>query len=116
MQYFNILVLRYINVVIFTGVLNRHIQIKMIQDFTNQFELLVPYAEQIFRCDVIFNLDYPCLAPDFIFHDNGFLSDPNSNDIMDHIPSLANWDVRNPNALWKVIEEVIEYYKEYQVR
>ncbi|KAK2575710.1 hypothetical protein KPH14_012099 [Odynerus spinipes] len=80
------------------------------------FKLSIPYAGENLLWNVLFDSEYPELGPDFIFGDETFLMDPDIESLSTHVPSLANWDYKNDNALLKVIIELLSYYKEHQVQ
>lgn len=81
----------------------------------DRFFLTIPYAGKKLTWNVFFNSLCPELGPDFIFDDDTFLADPDLDDIVKYVPSLANWDFTNHESLLTVIVELLLYYKEHQV-
>lgn len=82
--------------------------------YSDHFSVEIPYAGKFLKWDVLFNDEDYNFAPDFVFSDQ-FLADPDIDVIETHIPSLANWDVNDPNSLQKVLQEILLLYKKYQV-
>lgn len=81
----------------------------------DQFTLILPYAGNYLRWEVLFDVTRPRFAPDFRFDDENFLSNVNADFLERHVASLAQWDISNPKALSNVISELMQLYREYQV-
>ncbi|KAI4459088.1 brisc and brca1-a complex member 2 [Holotrichia oblita] len=84
-------------------------------DMGNTFTLNIPYAGRHLQWEVIFNDEDPTFAPDFDILNDTFLTDPTIDTISKHLPSLANWDVKNSKCLVNVIREMIVLYKKEQL-
>lgn len=80
------------------------------------FKLLIPYARENLVWNVLFDSQCPELGPDFIFNDQTFLMDPDIDTLSTWIPSLINWNPTDPDALLNVLDELLIYYKEHQVK
>jgi len=78
-------------------------------DCCDRFKLSVPYAGLTVQWEVIFNADYPEMAPDFIFgfEDTEFMPD------LVNLPSLVDWDHEDSSALLNVLLELYAEYKKY---
>ncbi|CAG9817956.1 unnamed protein product [Phaedon cochleariae] len=79
------------------------------------FILKVPYAGKKMKWEVIFDPEDFFFTPDFLFNDDEFLENPQYDYLMDNVPSLNNWDLKNPQALAKVLNEFLGLYKKLQV-
>lgn len=84
--------------------------------FANRFTLSIPFAGNFLDWDVIFSNDNLNFAPDFDFGDDRFIGNFNSETIIEHVPSLANWNPDDPKFLLKVLKQLIELYKKYQIK
>ncbi|XP_008545987.2 BRISC and BRCA1-A complex member 2 isoform X2 [Microplitis demolitor] len=84
-------------------------------DEADRFSLLIPYADQMLNWKILFDQSNPELGPDFEFDDKTFLTDPDLEELENNVPSLVNWDPRDPDCLIKVIVEFIVYYRKHQV-
>ncbi|XP_014604907.1 PREDICTED: BRCA1-A complex subunit BRE-like isoform X1 [Polistes canadensis] len=82
----------------------------------DSFKLSIPYASHNLVWNVLFDSQYPELGPDFIFSDETFLTDPDIDTLSISIPSLAQWDCKNSNALLQVIIELLSFYKKHQIQ
>lgn len=80
----------------------------------NNFILKIPFAGKHLEWEVIFDEEDYEFAPDFNFHDNGFLADPTVDEIIDNIPSLKTWNLKNSKSLVSVVQEFLTYYKKFQ--
>lgn len=84
-------------------------------NFANYFELEIPFAGTVLKWDVLLNEENYEFAPDFDFKSDMFLTDPDVDTIIEHIPSLLKWNINNPKAFRNVIEEFLQLYKKMQV-
>ncbi|XP_057335370.1 BRISC and BRCA1-A complex member 2-like isoform X1 [Microplitis mediator] len=117
---FKPLIQRVINFKAFAGVKHKKI---VLNDFSSsknndeadRFSLLIPYADQMLNWKILFDQSNPELGPDFEFDDKTFLTDPDLEELENNVPSLVNWDPRDPDSLIKVIMEFIVYYRKHQV-
>ncbi|XP_063227327.1 BRISC and BRCA1-A complex member 2-like [Bacillus rossius redtenbacheri] len=80
----------------------------------DRFQLLVPYAGDRLVWNVIFDATNPEYPPDFGF-DDSFLADPDVGVLEEAVPSLANWDGRDPKALLRVVGELLSLYRKFQI-
>ncbi|EDO33262.1 predicted protein, partial [Nematostella vectensis] len=74
----------------------------------DRFKVVIPFAGQTLRWEVIFSdVDMP---PDLSFgsHDAGFVPDITS------LQFLNSWDLDDPNSLVSLLQELIGQYKQYQ--
>lgn len=83
--------------------------------FCNHFLLRIPYASKQLEWEIIFNEEDYTFAPDFYFRDEHFLSDPDYDVIMNNVPSLVQWNLKNPKSLITVLRELVTFYKKIQV-
>ncbi|XP_013141418.1 PREDICTED: BRCA1-A complex subunit BRE-like [Papilio polytes] len=81
-----------------------------------QFRLVLPYCSRKLKWEVIFDASTPWFAPDFRFDDDSFLNNPDEEFLTKNVPSLANWNGNDPNALCNVINELIKLYKAHQIK
>jgi len=65
--------------------------------------------------NILFDSQYPEMGPDFIFNDQNFFMDPNIDILSTRVPSLVKWNPDDTDALFNVLNELLLYYKEYQV-
>lgn len=79
------------------------------------FIIKVPYAGKRLKWEILFDPEDFEFAPDFDFNDDHFLENPDHDTIEEYIPSLANWNVRNPKILSQVLNEFLSLYKKLQV-
>lgn len=79
------------------------------------FIIKVPYAGKRLKWELLFDPEDFDFAPDFIFNDDHFLENPEYETIKNNIPSLMNWNLRNPKILSQVLNEFLFLYKELQV-
>ncbi|GLV42015.1 hypothetical protein CBL_05026 [Carabus blaptoides fortunei] len=84
--------------------------------FANRFTLSVPFAGQFLDWDVIFSNDNLNFVPDFDFGDDRFICNFDSETIIEHASSLANWNSENPKSLLIILKQLIEMYKKYQIK
>ncbi|XP_055926237.1 BRISC and BRCA1-A complex member 2-like isoform X1 [Argiope bruennichi] len=76
----------------------------------DKFQLVIPYAGVKLECMVIFQSSAPDCPPDFVFSDERFFAPLNQ------VESLCSWDVRKPDALLKVLKEIMQFYKKKQIQ
>lgn len=81
----------------------------------DRFKLSIPYARQSLTWNVFFDSQCPEIGPDFLFYDDTFLADMDIDTISNKVPSLAQWNPNDRNALVNVLIELLSCYKEYQV-
>lgn len=81
----------------------------------NHFRLVLPYCSKKLKWEILFDNSAPWFAPDFRFDDESFLGRFDVNIIEEQLPSLANWNGKDPKALSQVISELINVYKKHQV-
>lgn len=81
----------------------------------DHFNVSVPYAGEMLNWTVMFDSNCPEMGPDFEFHNDSFMADPDADTIEKHIPSLANWNPLDSDCLLKVLGELAMCYKQYQV-
>lgn len=67
------------------------------------------------KWEILFDPEDFDFAPDFDFNDEHFLDDPDYDIIKNNIPSLVNWNLKNPKILTQVLNEFILLYKKLQV-
>lgn len=79
------------------------------------FIIKVPYAGKRLKWEVLFDPEDFDFPPDFEFNDDNFLDDPDYETIHNNIPSLENWNLRNPKVLSQVLNEFLSFYKKLQV-
>lgn len=79
------------------------------------FIIKVPYAGKRLKWEILFDPEDFEFAPDFDFNDDHFLENPDNDTIEEYIPSLVNWDVKNPKILSQVLNEFLSLYKKLQV-
>lgn len=82
----------------------------------DRLKLSIPYAKQNLIWNVLFDTQCPEVGPDFIFHDDTFLADPDVDMLANHVPSLVKWDPNNGNALLNVLTELLHCYKQHQIQ
>ncbi|KAG6802092.1 BRISC and BRCA1-A complex member 2 [Apis mellifera caucasica] len=82
----------------------------------DRFKLSIPYAKQNLVWNVFFDSQCPEMGPDFIFNDNTFLADIDVDTLSVKVPSLANWNPNDENALLNVLKELLLCYKEHQIQ
>ncbi|BFZ06994.1 hypothetical protein BsWGS_10033 [Bradybaena similaris] len=78
----------------------------------DRFKLKIPYAQQLLTWEVIFDSGNLKEPPDFIFdqEDDDFCPP------LEQINSLVCWDWQNTESLAAVLVELLEFYKEYQLK
>ncbi|XP_076239563.1 BRISC and BRCA1-A complex member 2 [Calliopsis andreniformis] len=81
----------------------------------DRFKLSIPYAKQNLVWNVLFDSQCPEMGPDFLFNDNTFLTDMDIDTVSHKIPSLAQWNPNDKNALVNVLIELLSCYKQYQI-
>lgn len=79
------------------------------------FIIKIPYAGKQLKWEVIFDPEDFYFAPDFEFNDDQFLNSPDYEMIASNVPSLVNWNLKDPKALSQVLNEFISLYKKLQV-
>lgn len=79
------------------------------------FKLSIPYAKQNLDWNVLFNSLCPEMGPDFIFNDESFFSDIDIDKLQSDVPSLANWNANDKDALLNVLTELLSCYKQHQI-
>lgn len=72
--------------------------------------LNVPLAEGTVIWDFIFDLENLLSSPDIIDQD-GFFENVCGQLVKDNVPSLINWDARQPDCFLKLILECIQLYQ-----
>lgn len=82
----------------------------------NNFVLKIPFAGKHLEWEVIFDEEDYEFAPDFNFLDDSFLADPTIDEILNNIPSLKSWNLKNSKSLVSVVQDYFTYYKKYQVK
>ncbi|XP_015122889.1 BRISC and BRCA1-A complex member 2 [Diachasma alloeum] len=81
----------------------------------DRFRISIPYANQKLDWVVMFNSICPDEGPDFEFSDKSFLADPASQILEEFIPSLYRWNHLEPDALLRVLTELVFHYKKHQI-
>lgn len=82
----------------------------------NGFTLSIPYAGNTICWEIMFSSRDSKFLPDFIFNDDGFLSNVNLVKFLKtNVPSWANWNSHNSKSLLNLIKEFMDLYKKYQV-
>ncbi|XP_015909474.1 BRISC and BRCA1-A complex member 2-like isoform X5 [Parasteatoda tepidariorum] len=71
----------------------------------DRFTVVVPYAGTSVEFIVMFQATQPECPPDFLFSDLKFFVP------IDELESLHNWDVQETDGLFKVVKEIMYYYK-----
>lgn len=79
------------------------------------FQIKIPYAGKFLKWDIIFDPEDFYFTPDFDFNDDDFLPDPDFRMIANCVPSLKDWNLKNPKALAQVLNEFLMLYKKIQV-
>lgn len=79
------------------------------------FIIKIPYAGKRLKWEVIFDPENFFFAPDFDFNDDQFLNNPDYEMIANNVPSLVDWNLKDPKALSQVLNEFISLYKKLQV-
>ncbi|PWA56729.1 hypothetical protein CTI12_AA415640 [Artemisia annua] len=83
----------------------------------DRFTLAIPFCLDYIKWDVIYNAQYPMLAPDLIFgpEDETFrpYNDGREGD-MTSKNSLSEWNCKDPTRLLSLIHELRSLYMEYQ--
>lgn len=79
------------------------------------FLIKVPYAGKRLKWEMLFDPEDFDFAPDFDFNDDHFLENPDHDTIINNIPSLVNWNLKNPKILSEVLKEFLILYKKLQV-
>ena len=82
----------------------------------DRFKLSVPYAKQNLTWNVFFDSECPEMGPDFIFNDDAFLANMDVDSFSTNVPSLANWNPNDGDALLNVLAELLSCYKQYQIQ
>ncbi|XP_059471059.1 BRISC and BRCA1-A complex member 2-like isoform X2 [Neocloeon triangulifer] len=92
---------------------------------SDRFLLQIPYAGDCLEWHVLFDNQEPESPPQFIFNrssddryerlDSGFLEDFSVDQLEEILPSLANWDSDNEDALAEVIQELLIAFRRYQL-
>lgn len=75
----------------------------------------MPFAGKRLKWELFFDPEDYGYPPDFIFNDDNFLENPEHETINNNIPSLVNWNLKNPNNLSQVLNEFLLLYKNMQV-
>lgn len=86
------------------------------QNVCDHFKLHIPYAGYVLVWKVRFDSNCPEFAPDFLFDDDAFTSFLTIDLICERVPSLENWDSKNPECLSNVIQELLNLYTLYQLK
>ena len=82
----------------------------------DRFKLSIPYAKQNLTWNVFFDSECPEMGPDFIFNDDAFLANMDVDSFSTNVPSLANWNPNDGDALLNVLAELLSCYKQYQIQ
>ena len=82
----------------------------------DRIKLSIPYAKQNLTWNVFFDSECPEIGPDFLFNDDAFLANMDVDSFSTNVPSLANWNPNDGDALLNVLVELLSCYKQYQVR
>ena len=82
----------------------------------DRFKLSIPYAKQNLTWNVFFDSECPEMGPDFIFNDDAFLANMDVDTFSTNVPSLANWNPNDGDALLNVLAELLSCYKQYQIQ
>lgn len=82
----------------------------------DRFKLSIPYAMQNLTWNVFFDSECPEMGPDFIFSDDAFLANMDVDAFSTNVPSLANWNPNDGDALLNVLAELLSCYKQYQIQ
>lgn len=90
-------------------------QIEETLTYSNHFEVEIPFAGTEVKWDIFLNENDYEFAPDFDFKSETFLNDPDLDIIIEHIPSLTEWNIKNPKSFSNVIGEFLDLYKKTQV-
>lgn len=78
----------------------------------HHLNIRVPYGGKKLSWDIIFDPEDMYQVPDFDFNDDDFLNYTNLETLIERVPSLVNWDLRNPKTLTSVLSEFLRLYKE----
>ncbi|XP_043270772.1 BRISC and BRCA1-A complex member 2-like [Venturia canescens] len=101
------------------GVTRKPIELRCVSSSSkkkaDRFTFAIPYARHTLQWTVLFNSNCPEMGPDFEFHDELFLANPDCDTIETHIPSLANWEAIKPDSLLCVLNELTLCYKQHQI-
>ncbi|XP_063974823.1 BRISC and BRCA1-A complex member 2-like [Diachasmimorpha longicaudata] len=81
----------------------------------DRFSISIPYANQKLEWVIMFNSICPDEGPDFEFSDKSFLADPASQILEEFVPSLYRWNHLEPDALLRVLTELVMHYKRHQI-
>ncbi|XP_013188300.1 BRISC and BRCA1-A complex member 2 [Amyelois transitella] len=81
-----------------------------------QFRLVLPYCSKKLKWEVIFDSSTPWFAPDFRFDDESFLNNVDEGFLEEKLGSLAEWDENDPEALSKVISELVSLYRAHHIK
>ncbi|XP_065353656.1 BRISC and BRCA1-A complex member 2-like [Cloeon dipterum] len=92
---------------------------------TERFLLEIPYVNDILHWYILFDSQEPESPPQFIFcratdtkyerSDGSFLKTMDSEALEKLLPSLANWDSTDQEALANVVEELLFAFRKYQL-
>ncbi|XP_031786020.1 BRISC and BRCA1-A complex member 2 isoform X2 [Nasonia vitripennis] len=78
-------------------------------------QISVPYVKETLRWEMSFNPFYPELGPDLFFDQVNHLEKEDSECFSDNISSLMMWDFTDGSSLLKLIDELLFFYKSYQL-
>ncbi|KMZ64191.1 BRCA1-A complex subunit BRE [Zostera marina] len=85
---------------------------------SDRFTLQIPFCLDYIKWDVIYNAQYPLVAPDFIFspEDEDFhpLLFGDKGRTRFEMGSLCNWNIKDPSRLLLVVNELRKKYLDYQ--
>ncbi|KAF8405377.1 hypothetical protein HHK36_010281 [Tetracentron sinense] len=86
----------------------------------DRFTLLIPFCLDYIKWDVIYNAQYPLVAPDIIFaaeddifHPLPFTGEA-EGDVQTPKSSLCDWNSKDPSRLLSLIHELRDLYTSYQ--
>lgn len=83
--------------------------------YSYYYTLKIPYAGKRLSWELIFDPEDMTFAPDFNFNDDSFYMSNDLELVSENLPSLANWNVNDPNALTTVLKELLCLFKKQQL-
>ncbi|KAK9881092.1 hypothetical protein WA026_014435 [Henosepilachna vigintioctopunctata] len=84
--------------------------------YAHIFKIQVPYAGKSLVWEIHFNPENLKFAPDIYFNDKGFPHTLNIENLVEEIPTMANWNIGHSGSLEAALTEFLNLYKKYQVK
>lgn len=81
--------------------------------FLDRFTLAIPFCLDYIKWDVIYNAQFPLLAPDIVFGPEDEKFQPYKGDLKPK-NSLSDWNCKDPTRLLSLIHELRTLYMAYQ--